>query len=97
VRPVIVNVGVCYGRTVARPQLIHAASRLHSAKGELEPVCAFIAQQDEVNHRCEKEQEYALSHEYAAWVEYQPDLVELCHVLFLSYQLNQGSLMYVST
>jgi hypothetical protein len=33
-----------------------------------------------VNHRCQQEQEHALSHENAAGIEDQPDLVELCHV-----------------
>jgi hypothetical protein len=68
---------------VTARSLLFSKSRLHScAEGELEPVCAIVAKQDEVNHRCKQEQEYALSHENAAWVENQPDLVELCHMFF---------------
>jgi hypothetical protein len=48
----------------------------------VEPVVGGVGQQNEVNHRCQKEEENPLRHENATWIENQPDLVELAHVSF---------------
>ena len=53
-----------------------------AAESEAKPVGCIVAQQNEVNHRCEQEKENTLSHEDATRVEYQPDFVKLCHVLY---------------
>jgi hypothetical protein len=50
------------------------------AKGTVEPVGFWIAQQDEVNHRCQQKEEHTLRHEYATRIKDQPDFVKLCHL-----------------
>ncbi|VVT33022.1 hypothetical protein RV134_370052 [Roseovarius sp. EC-HK134] len=52
--------------------------------GDFKPVETVGAEQHEMDHRGQKEQERALRHENAAGVENEPDLVELCHVYPLS-------------
>jgi hypothetical protein len=70
-------------RMSRHPQLLFLAGLLlaRSAKRLGEPVCFWIAKQDEVNHHCKQEQENTLCHENATWVEDQPDFVKLCHFL----------------
>jgi len=50
--------------------------------GDFEPVETVGAQKHEMDHRGQKEQERALSHENATRVEDQPDLVEFIPLTF---------------
>jgi len=73
---------VCFGRRDKHAgQSVILNSQL-AAKSEAKPVGCIVAKQNEVNHCCEQEKENTLSHEDATRVEYQPDFVKLCHVLY---------------
>jgi hypothetical protein len=52
-----------------------------SRERAVEPVCFFVAKQNEVNHHCQQEEKHTLRYENASWVKNQPDFVKLCHFL----------------
>src|SRR6056297_4177515 len=72
---------------------IGLVSEAHVHCGGLEPVHAG-RQNHQVDHRCQQEEEDALSHENAAGVEDEPYFIELSHIS--APPQNQGAQMYVA-